>query len=114
MTNHDTDCYDIIIVGGGAAGIGAAIGARQAVPDSKFLLVESEGCLGGAATHSGVNSYCGLYSIEERPRKAVGKIWEDLHQLLIAEGAASELSDRITAYVQVCAFSLYHCRRRTT
>ena len=93
--------YDVIISGGGAAGIGAAVGAKQANRDARVLLIESEGFLGGAATHRGVNSYCGLYSIEEKPRQAVGQIWNELHDLLVEEGAAGELPDKIVAYVQV-------------
>lgn len=37
--------YDVIVVGGGAAGIGAAFGARQA--GASVLLIEATGCLGG-------------------------------------------------------------------
>ena len=96
--------YDTVIVGGGAAGIGAAIGAKQAHPNSTVLLVESEGCLGGAATHRGVLSYCGLYSVEERPRRAVGKIWTELHDRLVEQRAAGSNPDRIFAMVQVCLF----------
>ena len=94
--------YDTIIVGGGAAGIGAAIGAKQAVPEARVLLVESEGCLGGAATHRGVLSYCGLYSAEKEPRRVVGQIWDELYSRHVEERAASDRPDCITGYVQVC------------
>jgi glycine/D-amino acid oxidase-like deaminating enzyme len=104
-STDEEDTYDTIIVGGGAAGIGAAIGAKQAMPGSRVLIVESEACLGGAATHRGVLSYCGLYSVEKEPRRAVGRIWTELHSLLVKERAASELPDRIVAYVQVCLVS---------
>jgi glycine/D-amino acid oxidase-like deaminating enzyme len=81
--------YDVIVVGGGAAGIGAAVGAKQANPSARVLLVESEACLGGAATHRGVVSYCGLYTLEENARVAVGQIWDQLRRrLLEVEGTA--------------------------
>ena len=95
------DFYDVVIVGGGAAGIGAAIGAKQAGPSSRVLIVESEGCLGGAATHRGVLSYCGLYSVSPDPQKVVGQIWDEIHSRLVKEGAASEVPDKIVALVQV-------------
>ncbi|KAH6686841.1 FAD dependent oxidoreductase-domain-containing protein [Plectosphaerella plurivora] len=80
--------YDVIIVGGGFAGVGAAIGARQALPSGgRILLLESESCLGGAGTHRGVYSLCGLYTCTELPRRTVGAIWDDLHKLLLETGA---------------------------
>jgi hypothetical protein len=101
----DVSAYDVIVVGGGLAGVGAAIGAKQASPTSRVLVVESEGCLGGAATHRGVLSFCGLYSVEPEPRRAVGAIWTEIHQRLVEQRAAAKLPDRIVAYVQVS------CRR---
>jgi cation diffusion facilitator CzcD-associated flavoprotein CzcO len=85
-----TSMYDVIIVGGGAAGIGAAIGARQANPHARILLVESEACLGGAATHRGVISYCGLYTLEEHSRAAIGQIWSDLRRRLLDNKGTAE------------------------
>ena len=99
MMNNIT--YDVIIVGGGAAGVGAAMGAKIAVPNSRVLLLESQGFLGGAATHRGVHSYCGLYSVEDHPRRVAGPVWTNLHQRLVKLGAAGELPDVITGYVQV-------------
>ncbi|KAK5168132.1 uncharacterized protein LTR77_006700 [Saxophila tyrrhenica] len=92
--------YDVIIVGGGAAGIGAAVGARQAVPASRILIIESEGFLGGAGTHRGVNSFCGIYSVGPDPKRVVGKIWDDVHSRLVSVGAAAADPDQIVALVQ--------------
>ena len=39
--------YDVVVAGGGAAGVGAAVGAAQA--GAKTLLLESAGFLGDAA-----------------------------------------------------------------
>ncbi|KEF52878.1 uncharacterized protein A1O9_11296 [Exophiala aquamarina CBS 119918] len=99
-TKRDVDAYDVVVVGGGIAGIGAAIGARQASPGSSVLIIECEGCLGGAATHRGVLSFAGLYSVESEPRRAVGSIWSELHERLVEEHAAAVTPDRIVAYVQ--------------
>ena len=47
--------YDIIVAGGGLAGVGAAIAAAR--EGKKVLLVEKYGCLGGAACHNLVNPF---------------------------------------------------------
>lgn len=48
--------YDIVVVGGGFAGVGAAIGAAR--EGKSVLLIERFGCLGGAACHNLVNPFC--------------------------------------------------------
>lgn len=55
--------YDVIVVGGGSAGVAAAVGAAEA--GAHTLLVEAQGYLGGAATHSIVLAWCGFY--RQRP-----------------------------------------------
>lgn len=62
--------YDVIIAGGGAAGVGAALGAARA--GARTLVVEKYGFLGGAATAGQVLAYCGLFCQGEKPVKAVG------------------------------------------
>ena len=44
--------YDVVVAGGGAAGVGAAVGAAKA--GARVLLAEKYGFLGGAATTSQV------------------------------------------------------------
>lgn len=99
--NCRNDQYSIIIVGGGAAGIGAAVGARQADKQGRILLLESESCLGGAATHRGVVSYCGLYTCEENPRQAVGGVWDELRNMLVKVGATESEPQRHRGVFQV-------------
>jgi hypothetical protein len=68
--------YDVIVVGGGAAGVGAAVGAGQC--GAKTLLVESGPCLGGAATQKNVLTYCGLYTQSDPIKRAVGGVGHDV------------------------------------
>jgi hypothetical protein len=52
--------YDVIVLGGGPAGIAAAVAAAR--QGSSTLLVERYGFLGGAGTMSGLSNFCGLHA----------------------------------------------------
>jgi len=54
------DEYDVIVAGGGAAGLIAALSAAR--HGSRVLLVERQGCLGGTATTAYVAQYIGFYN----------------------------------------------------
>ena len=72
--------YDVIVVGGGAAGFAAAIGAKKA--GSRVLLIERNGSLGGQATNANVASYCGFFTHEENEIQIVLGVGEELLQKL--------------------------------
>lgn len=51
--------FDVVIVGGGAAGVGAALGAARS--GASVCLIEMYGFLGGAATNGSVLTHCGFF-----------------------------------------------------
>lgn len=49
--------YDLIIIGGGSAGIGACLAAATAAPAASILLIERDRLLGGTSTTGGVHNW---------------------------------------------------------
>ena len=82
------EAFDVVVVGGGSAGVGAAIGAAQA--GASVHLIERHPFLGGAATASSVLSYCGFF--DQRHELVVGGVGGDLLARLRAGGAYDEIT----------------------
>ena len=64
--------YDVVVIGGGAAGVAAAIGASRS--GGRTLLVERYGFLGGQAATANVLSYCGFFVAGDTPHLIVGGV----------------------------------------
>ncbi|MBK6007490.1 FAD-dependent oxidoreductase [Ramlibacter ginsenosidimutans] len=77
--------YDVVVLGGGPAGIAAAVAAARA--GRKTLLVERYGFLGGMGTAAGVTNFCGLHAnVHGEIRQVVHGVADDLLQRIDALG----------------------------
>lgn len=75
--------FDVVVLGGGPAGIAAA--AAAAGNGARVLLLERYGFLGGMGTAAGVTNFCGLHA------NVFGEIRQVVH------GVADDLLDRMRA-----------------
>lgn len=73
--------YDVAVLGGGPAGIAAAVAAARA--GRRTLLIERYGFLGGMGTAAGVTNFCGLHA----------NVHGQMHR--VVQGIASDLLARI-------------------
>jgi ribulose 1,5-bisphosphate synthetase/thiazole synthase len=78
----DKGRYDVAVIGGGSAGLAAAITSARC--GARTLLAERHGYAGGAGTASLVHTFCGLYLIREEPGA-----------VLANPGLCSEISQRM-------------------
>jgi len=101
--NHVLPEYDVVVCGGGPAGIGAAVAAGRA--GQKTLLIEFNGCLGGTATAGALPMPLGYttgsicfedmlrkgvtYKNAPHPRKAVGGVYELMMEYIMKEDGGS-------------------------
>jgi hypothetical protein len=73
--------YEVVVLGGGPAGIAAAVAAARA--GRSTLLIERYGFLGGMGTAAGVTNFCGLHA----------NVHGDIRQ--VVHGVADDLLSRI-------------------
>src|SRR5687767_13401168 len=71
---------DVCVVGGGAAGIAAAVGAART--GLSVLLIEKYGFCGGAAVAGLSGTICGLFGSGADPRQIVFGFADEFYQLL--------------------------------
>lgn len=64
--------YDVVVVGGGSAGVAAAVGASNV--GLRTLLIEKNPYFGGASTHSSVLTICGFFAQSEPLTQVIGGV----------------------------------------
>lgn len=92
--------YDVVVVGGGPAGIMAATAASRA--GRKTILIERYGFLGGAGTMGGLSTFCGLHArVHGDDRRVIAGYTDELLERLEALDGLNEehltIEDRIMA-----------------
>ncbi len=96
--------YDVVVVGSGPAGIGAAIAAARS--GAKTLLVEKQSYLGGQMTAGLVTGFHGMRVHEGHYAKGPGSmLMTDRHTPLVVKGIALEMCNRLkemgAAYTEI-------------
>ncbi|MBS1852728.1 MAG: FAD-dependent oxidoreductase [Acidobacteria bacterium] len=79
---------EVCVVGGGAAGLSAAVAAARCGLD--VLLIEKYGFCGGATVAGLSGTICGLYSSGERPEQIVFGFAGEFHERLKASGGVKD------------------------
>lgn len=78
--------YDIVICGGGTAGVSAAIACARA--GGKVLLIEKSGLLGGQMNLSGPPGFAYAHLFNASGQRDTGGLVEETHSILYKEGHA--------------------------
>lgn len=104
---------DVLVCGGGPAGIGAALGAAKG--EASVMIVEKNNCLGGMATSGLVTTFAGgsIFSGADNgetkvvPRQIIkGVVWEFIERLIREGGAIDPETLHKSGYMDAVTFDV--------
>jgi hypothetical protein len=97
--------FEVVVLGGGPAGIAAAIAAGRA--GRATALVERYGFLGGAGTAAGLANFCGLHAnVHGEHRQVVHGICDDILERLRRMNALSQPHLAVGRRIQAQAYDI--------
>jgi FAD dependent oxidoreductase len=97
--------YEVVVVGGGPAGITAAAAAARA--GRSTILIERYGYLGGAGTAGGLSTFCGLHAnVHGDHRQVIHGLADDLLGRIAAMDGLNEPHLSLGNRVQAQAFDI--------
>ncbi len=97
--------YEVVVLGGGPAGIAAAIAAGRA--GRRTALVERYGFLGGAGTAAGLSTFCGLHAnVHGEHRQVIHGICDDILDRLRRMDGLSKPHLAVGARIQAQAYDI--------
>ena len=97
--------FEVVVVGGGPAGIAAAVAAGRA--GRSTLLVERYGFLGGAGTAAGLSTFCGLHAnVHGEHRRVIRGVCDDVIERLERRNALREPHLSVQKRIQAQAYDI--------
>jgi len=101
LRTREGDRFDVIVAGGGASGLLAAVSAARC--GARTLLVEHSGCLGGTATYGLVAQWMGFFN---GPQRVVGGLSYELVQRTIEAGGSEGFHRYVLAEASRCPLEI--------